>query len=49
VAKGLSNGAIAGQLVVEPSTVRKHLENVYRKLGVSSRTAAVARLFPETS
>lgn len=48
VAKGLSNDAIARQIVVEQSTVRKHLENVYRKLGVSSRTAAVARVFPET-
>jgi DNA-binding CsgD family transcriptional regulator len=25
--------------------VRKHLENVYAKLGVSTRTAAVARFF----
>ncbi|MEV0174655.1 helix-turn-helix transcriptional regulator [Streptomyces sp. NPDC050803] len=47
VALGLGNDAVARQLAVEPSTVRKHLENVYRKLGVTSRTAAVARLFPE--
>jgi DNA-binding CsgD family transcriptional regulator len=26
--------------------VRKHLENVYEKLGVGTRTAAVARAFP---
>jgi DNA-binding CsgD family transcriptional regulator len=26
-----------------PSTVRKHLENVYAKLGVRTRTAAAAR------
>ena len=44
VATGLSNAEIAGQLVVAPSTVRKHLENVYRKLGVTSRMAAIARL-----
>ncbi|NNN37031.1 LuxR family transcriptional regulator [Streptomyces sp. S3(2020)] len=47
VADGLSTDAIARQFVVAPSTVRKHLENTFRKLGVSSRTAAVARLFPE--
>jgi DNA-binding CsgD family transcriptional regulator len=30
-------------LWLAPSTVGKHLENVYSKLGVSTRTAAVAR------
>ncbi|WP_405524663.1 LuxR C-terminal-related transcriptional regulator [Streptomyces canus] len=38
---------IAGQLVVSAGTVRKHLENAFGRLGVSSRTAAVARVFPE--
>ncbi|MEU6372290.1 helix-turn-helix transcriptional regulator [Streptomyces sp. NPDC046909] len=47
VADGLSTEAIARQFTVAPSTVRKHLENTFRKLGVSSRTAALARLFPE--
>lgn len=47
VAQGLGTEAIARQFVVAPSTVRKHLENTFRKLGVSSRIAAVARLFPE--
>jgi DNA-binding CsgD family transcriptional regulator len=47
VADGLGTEAIARQFVVAPSTVRKHLENTFRKLGVSSRTAALARLFPE--
>ncbi|WP_327351367.1 helix-turn-helix transcriptional regulator [Streptomyces sp. NBC_01304] len=46
VANGLSNAAIAGQLVVSTGTVRKHLENIFHKLDVSSRTAAVARIFP---
>jgi ATP/maltotriose-dependent transcriptional regulator MalT len=44
VADGLSNAEIASALVVERSTVRKHLENVYEKLGVRSRTAALAKL-----
>jgi DNA-binding CsgD family transcriptional regulator len=47
VALGMSTAQIAGQLVVSPSTVRKHLENAFGRLGVSSRTAAVARVFPE--
>lgn len=47
VARGLGTEEIAGQFVVSPSTIRKHLENIFRKLGVSSRTAAVARVFPE--
>jgi len=42
VAAGLSNAEIAEQLFVSPCTVRKHLENAYRKLGVTNRVAAVA-------
>ena len=44
VAAGLSNPEIAEQITVATSTVRKHLENIYRKLGVGNRTAAIARL-----
>ena len=44
VAAGKSNAEIAETLWVAPGTVRKHLENVYEKLGVHSRTAAVATL-----
>jgi DNA-binding CsgD family transcriptional regulator len=44
VAAGESNTEIAVALFIAPSTVRKHLENAYRKLGVSGRVAAVARL-----
>ncbi|WP_433918511.1 helix-turn-helix transcriptional regulator [Streptomyces canus] len=47
VALGMGTAQIAAQLVVSPSTVRKHLENAFGRLGVSSRTAAVARVFPE--
>jgi len=45
VARGKTNAEIAGLLWLAPSTVRKHLENVYAKLGVTTRTAAVARFF----
>jgi DNA-binding CsgD family transcriptional regulator len=43
VSEGLTNDAIARRLHVSPRTVAKHLEHVYRKVGVSSRAAAVAR------
>ena len=42
VARGRTNGEIAQLLGISPSTVRKHLENVYEKLGVHTRTGAVA-------
>jgi DNA-binding CsgD family transcriptional regulator len=41
VAEGKTNAQIAAQLWVAPSTVKKHLEHVYEKLGVGRRTAAV--------
>jgi len=41
---GLRNAEIAAALGISPQTVRKHLENVYAKLGVQSRGAVVARL-----
>jgi DNA-binding CsgD family transcriptional regulator len=44
VADGLSNIEIGQTLWITPATVSKHLEQAYRKLGVHSRTAAVARL-----
>lgn len=42
VAKGLSNREIARQLVISNKTVEHHLEHIYSKLGVTSRTAALA-------
>jgi DNA-binding CsgD family transcriptional regulator len=43
VARGMTNREVAELLWIAPTTVRKHLENVYAKLGVTTRTAAVAR------
>jgi DNA-binding NarL/FixJ family response regulator len=42
VAEGRTNTEIAERLWVSPGTVRKHLDNVYAKLGVHTRTAAAA-------
>jgi DNA-binding CsgD family transcriptional regulator len=44
VGEGLRNAEIAEALWVSPATVRKHLENIYEKLGVHTRTAAAAHL-----
>ncbi len=42
-ARGRTNQAIARTFDVSPRTIAKHLEHVYRKLGVTSRAAAVYR------
>lgn len=41
--QGLDNQAIALKMSVGNSTIRKHLENIYRKFGVQSRTEAIAQ------
>jgi DNA-binding CsgD family transcriptional regulator len=43
ICAGLSNAAIADRLAVSEKTVKNHLNHVFAKLDVNSRTEAVAR------
>lgn len=47
VAAGHTNAQIARRAGVSEGTVRIHLQNIYTRLQVSSRTAAVTRAFPD--
>ncbi len=47
LAVGRTNTQIARELGLSEGTVRTHLENIYSRLRVSNRTAAVLRAFPE--
>jgi LuxR family maltose regulon positive regulatory protein len=42
LAERLSDKEIAERLVLEPVTVKKHVQRIYRRLGVANRRAAVA-------
>jgi DNA-binding NarL/FixJ family response regulator len=41
-AQGLTGPEIAERLLLSAATIKTHLENLYAKMGVSSRVAAVA-------
>jgi LuxR family transcriptional regulator, maltose regulon positive regulatory protein len=43
ISEGLPNGAIARELAINESTVKTHINNLYSKLGVHSRTLALRR------
>ncbi len=43
IAEGLTNPEIASRLFLSLNTVKAHTRNIYGKLGVHSRTQAVAR------
>jgi ATP/maltotriose-dependent transcriptional regulator MalT len=43
IAAGESNREIAGRLFVSTSTVKTHVNNLFRKLSARNRTQAVAR------
>lgn len=46
VASGRTNAEVARELVVSKATVRKHMENIFARLHVTNRTAAIAQAFP---
>jgi len=43
IAAGYSNAEIAQNLFIALGTVKRHINNIYGKLGVDSRTQAIAR------
>lgn len=43
--KGLSYKEIAANLIISPNTVRRHMENLYKKMGVSNKVEAVQKAY----
>lgn len=40
LSKGLGYKEIAGKIFISPETVKQHLKNIYRKMGVRNRMEA---------
>ena len=49
IAAGHSNGEIAASLVLAEKTVKNHVNRIYAKLGVGSRSAAISQWAPIAS
>jgi DNA-binding CsgD family transcriptional regulator len=49
VARGKSNQEIAATLSIAPGTVKKHLDHIYAKLGVNTRTEAAVKVATASS
>jgi DNA-binding NarL/FixJ family response regulator len=47
VARGLTNDQIARELNLAPATVKRHLANIYAKIGVRSRSDLVRKALAE--
>ena len=45
ISKGFSEKEVAAQLFLSPLTIKKHISNIYEKLQVKTRTAAIIKLF----
>lgn len=43
LSKGLSYTQIAGNLILSPNTIRKHIENIYKKLQVHNKLEAIQK------
>ena len=43
--KGLNYKQIASNLIISPNTVRRHLENIYKKMEVSNKVEAVQKAY----
>jgi DNA-binding NarL/FixJ family response regulator len=48
VCRGLRHGSIAGQLNIQPGTVKTHIRNIYRKVKVRNKMNMLLRFVSET-